>query len=423
MRQFCLKQQYYSLAAYKSLRSFFNNNLPAHRTLQLWYTSIDGSPGISESALDVLREKAASYLKLNCYPLHVCLMSDEMSIRKQICWSNELKSFIGFSTITNSSQQGNDEQNTSQLKVAKDALVFMVVGPDFKIAIAYYLLNGLEAIDRAALTLKVTQKVEETNSRVMSFTADGLIANITTSEILGANFNDEKPFFFSPTHPQQKIYFVLDPCHMLKLVRKHFSSDQIYHLGQLLDWNVLCLLSKRQCSDNFNLCNKLTRRHINWNEQPMNVKLAVQTISKSVADSLEQLRKDDYEEFKDSEATEEFLRFFNDAFDILNFAEKSETDDRYKKAICEATAEEIFSFADTFKEYITRLEVRFKTKNVPVLKSTIQRGFFGFYHNFTSLKGIYEDFVLNGPLKTFYPFQFSQDHLESFFSLVRYVFE
>lgn len=208
----------------------------------MWYTSVNGSPGICESALDILREKAASYQELNNYPLHICLMSDEMSIRKQICWSSEQKSFVGFSTITNSSQQGNDEPNTSQLKVAKDALVFMAVGPDFKIPIAYYLLNGLEAIDRAAFTLEVTRKVEETNSRVMSFTADGLIANITTAEILGANFNDEKPFCFSPTHPQQKIYFIFDPPHMLKLVRKHLSLDKIYHQGQLLDWKFLCEL-------------------------------------------------------------------------------------------------------------------------------------------------------------------------------------
>lgn len=47
VRKFSMRQQYYSTAAYKSLRLFFNNNLPAIRTLQLWYTSVDGSPGIS----------------------------------------------------------------------------------------------------------------------------------------------------------------------------------------------------------------------------------------------------------------------------------------------------------------------------------------------------------------------------------------
>lgn len=60
VRKFSLRQHYYSYAAYKSLRHFFNDNLPAKRTLQMWYTSIDGSPGICESALDIIREKVKS---------------------------------------------------------------------------------------------------------------------------------------------------------------------------------------------------------------------------------------------------------------------------------------------------------------------------------------------------------------------------
>lgn len=43
----------------------------------------------------------------------------------------------------------------------------------------------------------------------------------------------------------------------------------------------------------------------------------------------------------------------------------------------------------------------------------------GFYNNFISLKSIYQNFVENGPLNIFHCFQFSQDHLENFFSLIR----
>lgn len=53
VRKFALKQQYYSTAAYKSLRLSFKKNLPAERTLQLWSTCVDGSPGISGSALNI----------------------------------------------------------------------------------------------------------------------------------------------------------------------------------------------------------------------------------------------------------------------------------------------------------------------------------------------------------------------------------
>lgn len=305
------------------------------------------------------------------------------------------------------------------MKLAKDALVYMVVGSDFKLPIAYELLTGLESVDRAALTLRAIKSIEEAGARVMSFTGDGIITNITTVEILGAKFNEGKPFFTSPTHPEQKIYVIFDPPHMLKLVRKHFSSNMIYHQDQLVDWELLNTLVKKQSSDNFNLCNKLTKTHMNWHQKPMNVRLAAETISKSVADTLDQLRTDGYEEFENCAITTEFIRFFNNAFDILNFGENRKGDGRFKQKICEDTANQIFEFAESFKRYISQLELRQKTKTVPILLSSAERGFFGFFTNFVSLQGIYEDFVLNGPLEEFYTFQFSQDHLETFFSLIR----
>lgn len=419
VRKFSLRQQYYSSAAYFSLREFFNNNLPSRRTLQMWYSNLNVSPGICESALSILSEKAKLYQEENDHQLCLAVINDEMSIRKEICWNAESRTFMGFCTITNASEQFTD-QNPSQLKVAKDALVFMAVGPNFKVPVAYHLLNGLDSIDRAALTLEVIRKIENIGARVISLTGDGLICNVVVGEILGAKYNENKPYFSSPTHPDRKIYLIFDPPHMLKLIRKHLSQDEIYHGDELVKWDHLRVLAEKQSSENFNLCNKLTQRHIDWFQMPMNVKLAAETISKSVADALKQLRKDGYKEFEDSEETEKFLRYFNDAFDILNLAEKDKRSNKYKQPIRAETAEEIFLFAERFQQYIKELEINLKTKRVSILQSRAQRGFFGFLHNFTSLKGIYEDLVENGPLEVFYPFQFNQDHLENFFSLIRY---
>lgn len=418
VRKFSMNQQYYSTAAYKSLRLFFNKNLPTIRTLQMWYTSVDGSPGISESALSILRERAESYLAENGHKLHLAAVHDEMSIKKQLSYCNETQSFVGLSTVTNSAQHSPDE-DASSLTLAKDALVIMVVGPDFKLPVAYELLNGLESADRAALTLRVIKAIEEVGAIVISLTGDGLPANITTAESLGAKFNEGKPYFMSPTHPEQKIYIILNPPHNLKLVRKYFASNQIYHEDQLVDWNLLKMIVERQSEDVFNLCNKLTKLHINWNQKPMNVRLAAETISNSVADTLILLRDDDYEEFEHSNATINFLRFFNDGFDILNFGDHRKEDGKYKRKLCAETADHIFEFAERFKRYIGELEYRSASLIQPILISSACTGFFGFNVDFTSLQGIYKDFVLNGPLKEFFPFQFSQDHLEQFFSLIR----
>lgn len=206
---------------------------------------------------------------------------------------------------------------------------------------------------------------------------------------------------------------------MIKLVRKHFASNMIYHQGNLVDWNLLKILVEKQSTDNFNLCNKLTKKHINWHQNEMNVRLAAETLSKSVADTLEQLNKDGYDEFKNSRATSEFIRYIDSAFDVLNFGGSRKEDGRYKQKLCVDTAEHIFEFGERFKKFLTELELRRKTKSEPILSSTVYVGFYGFYMNFISLRGIYEDYVLNGPLKVFHPFQFSQDHLETFFALIR----
>lgn len=427
MRKFCLRQHFHSNSTYESLRKFFHNNLPSKRTLQYWYTSVDGSPGINISALEILGEKSRKFQTENHHSIHVTLISDEMAIRKQASWSNENERFIGFCTATNSVQNNQNQenmQNTPPLAIAKDALVFMIVGPDFKIPVAYHLLNGLQSVDRAAMTLEVVRKVEETGAKIMSLTSDGLLANVTVAKLLGANFDQNKPYFTSPTYPHQKIYIIFDPCHMLKLIRKHFSQCRIFFQNELLDWNLLCILVEKQRLQNFNFCNSLTQHHIDWKQKPMNVRLAAQTLSRSVADALEQLKCDDYEEFQHAGATVEFLRNMNDTFDILNFAEGDLTDNQYKQPICDTTAQFIFSFAQKIKPYIENLKIEYKNAagkvvKTPILKSKARMGFFGFYNDLVSLEGMYNDFVRNGPLEIFYPMIFSQDQLETFFSLVR----
>lgn len=276
---------FYSRAAYNELRNFFGNRLPAQRTLQRWLRCVDGSPGITQLALDALTEKVTEYKDQN-KKLHLCIMHDEMSIKKQVIWNDQTKSFDGFSTPTN--PNSNDEQNV----VAKDALVYMAVGPDFRIAVAYFLLGGLDAVDRAALSKEVIRNIEATGSIVMSLTGDGLKANISSYQFLGADFKADKPFFLSPTNANRKIYLIFDPPHMVKLVRKDFAVHQIYFKGDLLRWDLLEKLADKQDSENFELANKLTkRRHMEWKLCPMTVRYAVETMSNSVADVLEQLRQ------------------------------------------------------------------------------------------------------------------------------------
>lgn len=62
-------------------------------TIRKWYHAIDGSPGISQPALDCLAKKARTAME-NKRPILCGLQIDDMSLRKYIQFNG--KEYIGF---------------------------------------------------------------------------------------------------------------------------------------------------------------------------------------------------------------------------------------------------------------------------------------------------------------------------------------
>lgn len=313
IRQFSIALSFYSPRAYRYLRSVFHNHLPELHTIQRWMKSIDGGPGISVEALNVLSAKVKEY-ESNGKPLLLAMISDEMHIAKKVGYDAKTNKFSGFVTCNN-----DENKKQEKLEVATNALVFMVAGENFKLPVGYFFLAGLNAQTRAALTQMVIEHVNETGAKVISLTGDGLIANISMVKELGADFDHDQPYFPSPTNSEEKIYVIWDPPHMLKLARGCLKTHQLYHENIPLQWNFIESLHNIQKQRNFNLGNKLTQMHLDFHVRPMNVRIAAQTVSHSVAQCIDQLREDDYAEFQNSEKTTEFIRHIKNTFNILNF--------------------------------------------------------------------------------------------------------
>ncbi|CAH1959590.1 unnamed protein product [Acanthoscelides obtectus] len=112
------------------------------------------------------------------------------------------------------------------------------------------------------------------------------------------------------------------------------------------------------------------KKNLQWVNEKMKVKLAVQTLSKSVAEALDFLNKDlAIADFKDSEATSYFCRTVNNLFDVFNS------------------------------------------------RNRIKLGFLGFI---ISINSLYEYRVKETKeLKYLLTYKLSQDHLEIFFSCIR----
>ena len=132
----------------------------------------------------------------------------------------------------------------------------------------------------------------EAGLRVWSITTDGTAVNLTMFRQLGCTFTTSYNTIITKfKHPTQKyyIYAILDPCHMLKLAR-----NALHHLKSFVDgkknsikWEFFESLTTLQESEGFTLGNKLTPKHIQFLRHKMNVRLATQTLSSSVANAIE----------------------------------------------------------------------------------------------------------------------------------------
>lgn len=90
-------------------------------------------------------------------------------------------------------------------------------------------------------------------------------------------------------------------------------------------------LHKIQEEELFFMANKLRANHIYYKMEIMNVRLAAQLFSASVADALEFCEKElDLPEFNGSNATSKFISLINDVFDILDSRSRQ---NGYKRAL------------------------------------------------------------------------------------------
>ena len=75
----------------------------------------------------------------------------------------------------------------------------------------------------------------------------------------------------------------------------------------LISWRYIIHLNDVQTKDGLHAANKVTQKHVHFENQKMKVSLAAQTLSRSVAVALRTLRDLGYSQFRDCEATAAFI--------------------------------------------------------------------------------------------------------------------
>lgn len=407
---------FYSPRAYEYLRNKFNSNLPSIRTIRCWYSSINGSPGFTNEAFDALRQRA-EIMKAQGKQLIIAIIFDEMYIRWHLQWDQAKKQYVGHITV---GQPGEHEYTTP---LCKEAFVVMVsgIGDEFKLPVGYFLSKGLKSDEKAAIVNETIYRLHLIGVKPASLTFDGPQANIATAKKLGANFDRDQPYFVNPFDKNSVVYLILDPPHMLKLCRNCLGNKDVIKNSKNdeICWKFIEKLQEVQENQNLNLGNKLTKTHMEYKSNKMNVRLAAQTLSNSTATSIDFLNKEKKSpDFINSEATTHYLRVFNNLFDIMN-SKQGHTDTKYKRPLSEETIDEFTTYFQMAKQYIKGLKLLEDGQVKSILKTRSFTPFFGFYHDMTSFLGIYHDYIVPNGYENFFAFNVSQDHLETFFGAIR----
>ena len=148
----------------------------------------------------------------------------------------------------------------------------------------------------------------------------------------------------------------------------------------------------------------------------MRVSLAVQVLSRSAAVSLKfhrEVLKDP--DFKNSEATEEFLLMMNNIFDLLN--SRSCKGKGYNSPLRFSNQHHWRIYFEEVKEYLLGL-TNLETGPHLVQNDSKRTGFLGIYCNIIAFTRIFDDLVAHGPLYYIMTYKMSQDQLEHYFGLV-----
>jgi hypothetical protein len=412
LRSFALTLNFYSTKAYEYVRETFNLCLPHTSTIRNWYEGVNGEPGFTAEAFDVLKKHAEAAREVR-KTVYCSLVLDEMSIRQHLEWTG--RKFSGHVDL------GTDLGDAETLPIAREALVFLVVtlADSWKIPTGYFLIDSMTGVDRANLVQQCICKLYDVGVQVVTVVCDGTACNVTMINNLGArvHVNEIKPSFPHPSNAQQEVFVILDACHMLKLARNALASQRQLKDGndQLIDWIYIERLHALQETEGLHLGNRLRSAHINWQKQKMKVCLAAQTLSSSVADALAFCRTElKLPDFSGSEPLEKFLRVFDRLFDMLN--SRNPLAIGYKSALKPANEHIWRPFLSDATAYIRGLK---EYGGTSMLSSSRKTAFLGFLLDILSVVGVYDTLVGTGQLRYLLTYKMSQDHLELFFSAVR----
>ena len=346
------------------------------------------------------------------------LIVDAMAIRKGTWWDAKQRAYVGRVDYGTGMPEADDD-------LATEALVFMISGVSghWKHPIGYFLQNKMSASVQAQLIKDCIGLLSAEKLNVVALVFDGSFTNQSAAVKLGCkmSLSDLQTWFLHP-ETDNKIHVIFDVCHMVKLLRNLLGDKKVIcheHSGKLEEicWWYIESLNRLQEDLGFSFANKLKNQHIEWTRHKMNVSLAAQTLSSSVAAAIDFLRKESQvETFAGSEATTDFIRKVDLAFDLLN--SRNPLAKGYKAPVSHQNLSLWLQRCDMLVSYFLQLK---DTEGNFLRENCHKTAIWGMVFSLCSLVTIVQELLTHSenPLRYVLTYKFSQDHLEHLFSKIR----
>ena len=255
----------------------------------------------------------------------------------------------------------------------------------------------------------------------MALVMDGHATNQAMVGELGGSLrvNNFGTYFNHPSNDSWKVYIFFDACHMLKLVRNMLQVTKDLAIPSMgtVNWSYIEKLNELQESEGLRAANKLTTAHVQFHQQKMNVKLAAQTLSSSVAKALEFQYLNKCLGFEDCMATSKFISMVDHMFDIFN--SRTPKASGYKKPL---TAKSVIATRAFLQDCKKCLLSRSDSTVKRISESRRHLSALGFVVNIDSLLAMSQEIFDSSSQycqKYLLTYKLSQDHLELYFSSVR----
>lgn len=147
---------------------------------------------------------------------------------------------------------------------ATEVLVFMLVSLNGKWKVGYVFQNKISASTQAELINSALTISHNAGLKVWGVTCDGAFTNFSSMKILGClfdnidNYDGLKCWFDHPV-TTEKVFFIPDPCHMVKLARNTLGNNKILISNEgAVKWSYIDQLFEVQNQLSLKFANKLS---------------------------------------------------------------------------------------------------------------------------------------------------------------------